>query len=64
MKQYEVKPNAQTFVCLLNACAAAGRLDRVYVTSFYKLSYWAPWYVLVQNYNLHFNVAGMQLFVI
>lgn len=32
MKKSEVKPNAQTFVCLLNACATAGRLDRVYVT--------------------------------
>ncbi|GLT57366.1 hypothetical protein SLA2020_303440 [Shorea laevis] len=30
MKKSEVKPNAQTFICLLNACAAAGRLDRVY----------------------------------
>ncbi|KAB1211713.1 hypothetical protein CJ030_MR6G022437 [Morella rubra] len=30
MKKSEVKPNAQTFVCLLNACATAGRLDRVY----------------------------------
>ncbi|XP_037494293.1 pentatricopeptide repeat-containing protein At4g35850, mitochondrial [Jatropha curcas] len=29
MKIYEVKPNGQTYVCLLNACAAAGRLDRV-----------------------------------
>lgn len=30
MKRYEVKPTGQTFICLLNACAAAGRLDRVY----------------------------------
>ncbi|OAY25633.1 pentatricopeptide repeat-containing protein At4g35850, mitochondrial [Manihot esculenta] len=30
MKKYEVKPNGQTYVCLLNACAAAGRLERVY----------------------------------
>ena len=27
----EVKPNVQTYICLLNACAADGRLDRVYV---------------------------------
>jgi hypothetical protein len=39
MKKSEVKPNAQTFICLLNACAAAGRLDRVYATSCYELSY-------------------------
>ncbi|KAK2648141.1 hypothetical protein Ddye_015630 [Dipteronia dyeriana] len=30
MKKYEVKPNGQTYVGLLNACAAAGQLDRVY----------------------------------
>lgn len=30
MKKYEVKPNGQTYVCLLNACAAAGQLDPVY----------------------------------
>ncbi|KAJ4729331.1 Pentatricopeptide repeat-containing protein [Melia azedarach] len=30
MKKYEVKPNGQTYVCLLNACAAAGMLDPVY----------------------------------
>nr|AKF43305.1 pentatricopeptide repeat superfamily protein [Geranium phaeum] len=30
MKHYEVKPNGQTYMCLLNACAASGRLDRVY----------------------------------
>ncbi|KAH7847901.1 hypothetical protein Vadar_031474 [Vaccinium darrowii] len=30
MKRYEVKPTGQTFICLLSACAAAGRLDRVY----------------------------------
>ncbi|KAH9742572.1 pentatricopeptide repeat-containing protein [Citrus sinensis] len=29
MKKYEVKPNGQTYVCLLNACAAAGQLDPV-----------------------------------
>ncbi|XP_048230313.1 pentatricopeptide repeat-containing protein At4g35850, mitochondrial isoform X1 [Ricinus communis] len=34
MKINEVKPNGQTYVCLLNACAAAGRLDRVYDISF------------------------------
>ncbi|XVE67816.1 hypothetical protein DITRI_Ditri09bG0018900 [Diplodiscus trichospermus] len=28
MKRYDVKPNEQTYVCLLNACAAAGRLDQ------------------------------------
>lgn len=33
MKKYEVKPNGQTYVCLLNACAAAGQLDPVYVAS-------------------------------
>lgn len=32
MKVLEVKPVVQTYVCLLNACAAAGRLDRVYAT--------------------------------
>ncbi|ESR59894.1 hypothetical protein CICLE_v10015245mg [Citrus x clementina] len=30
MKKYEVKPNGQTYVCLLNACGAAGQLDPVY----------------------------------
>ncbi|GFP94100.1 pentatricopeptide repeat-containing protein at4g35850 mitochondrial [Phtheirospermum japonicum] len=30
MKRYEVKPNGQTYICLLHACAASGRLDRVY----------------------------------
>ncbi|XWS40669.1 hypothetical protein CRYUN_Cryun17cG0015300 [Craigia yunnanensis] len=29
MKRYDVKPNGQTYVCLLNACAAAGRLEQV-----------------------------------
>ncbi|XP_022741912.1 pentatricopeptide repeat-containing protein At4g35850, mitochondrial-like [Durio zibethinus] len=28
MKRYDVKPNGQTYVCLLNAWAAAGRLDQ------------------------------------
>ncbi|KAL9289283.1 Pentatricopeptide repeat-containing protein mitochondrial [Arabidopsis thaliana] len=30
MKRYDVKPNGQTFVCLLNACAVSGQLDLVY----------------------------------
>ncbi|KAK6153108.1 hypothetical protein DH2020_012747 [Rehmannia glutinosa] len=30
MKMYEVKPTGQTYICLLHACAASGRLDRVY----------------------------------
>ncbi|KAL8545737.1 hypothetical protein ACS0TY_005743 [Phlomoides rotata] len=30
MKRSEVKPTGQTFICLLHACAASGRLDRVY----------------------------------
>ncbi|CAH9122646.1 unnamed protein product [Cuscuta epithymum] len=30
MKRYGVKPSGQTYVCLLNACAAEGRLERVY----------------------------------
>ncbi|KAH7521369.1 hypothetical protein FEM48_Zijuj07G0025900 [Ziziphus jujuba var. spinosa] len=30
MRKYEVKPMVQTYVCLLNACAAAGRIGRVY----------------------------------
>ncbi|KAJ9562464.1 hypothetical protein OSB04_007624 [Centaurea solstitialis] len=30
MKKLEVKPTAQTYICLINACAAAGRLDQVY----------------------------------
>lgn len=65
MKKSEVKPNAQTFVCLLNACAAAGRLDRVYVTFFYEFSHWPTLlHFLLQNYKLHFNMIGMQLFVI
>lgn len=34
MKRYNVKPMVQTYMCLLNACAAAGRLDQVYVTAF------------------------------
>lgn len=29
MKRYDVKPNGQTFVCLLNACAVSGQLDLV-----------------------------------
>ncbi|XP_022774349.1 pentatricopeptide repeat-containing protein At4g35850, mitochondrial [Durio zibethinus] len=29
MKRYDVKPNGQTYVCLLNACASNGRLDQV-----------------------------------
>lgn len=29
MKRNEVKPTGQTYICLLNACAATGRLDRV-----------------------------------
>ncbi|GJU47709.1 pentatricopeptide repeat-containing protein [Tanacetum coccineum] len=29
MKRLEVKPTGQTFICLINACAAAGRLDQV-----------------------------------
>lgn len=32
MKRFEVKPTGQTFICLLNAYAASGRLDRVYDT--------------------------------
>jgi len=31
----EVKPNVQTYICLLNACAADGRIDRVYVTIYF-----------------------------
>lgn len=34
MKKYGVKPNGQTYVCLLNACAAGGQSDQVYATSF------------------------------
>ncbi|CAA0823443.1 Pentatricopeptide repeat-containing protein -mitochondrial [Striga hermonthica] len=30
MKRCEVKPTGQTYICLLHACAATGRLDRVY----------------------------------
>ncbi|KAM0004214.1 putative tetratricopeptide-like helical domain superfamily [Helianthus debilis subsp. tardiflorus] len=30
MKKLEVKPNGQTFICLINACAASGRVDQVY----------------------------------
>ncbi|XP_019263857.1 PREDICTED: pentatricopeptide repeat-containing protein At4g35850, mitochondrial-like isoform X3 [Nicotiana attenuata] len=30
MKRFEVKPTGQTYICLLNACAAAGQVDRVY----------------------------------
>ncbi|KAL0424249.1 UNVERIFIED_CONTAM: Pentatricopeptide repeat-containing protein, mitochondrial [Sesamum radiatum] len=30
MKRFEVKPTGQTYICLLHACAASGRLDRVY----------------------------------
>nr|XP_043615382.1 pentatricopeptide repeat-containing protein At4g35850, mitochondrial [Erigeron canadensis] len=30
MKKLEVKPNEQTFICLINACAATGRVDQVY----------------------------------
>ncbi|XP_071711238.1 pentatricopeptide repeat-containing protein At4g35850, mitochondrial [Rutidosis leptorrhynchoides] len=30
MKKLEVKPTGQTFICLINACAATGRLDQVY----------------------------------
>ena len=31
----EVKPNVQTYICLLNACAADGRVDRAYVTIYF-----------------------------
>lgn len=65
MKKSEVKPNAQTFVCLLNACAAAGRLDRVYVISCHNLSDWGAFqHKNVLNNDPHFDVTGMQLFVI
>lgn len=30
MKKLEVKPTGQTFICLINACAATGRVDQVY----------------------------------
>ncbi|XP_011097364.1 pentatricopeptide repeat-containing protein At4g35850, mitochondrial [Sesamum indicum] len=30
MKRFQVKPTGQTYLCLLHACAASGRLDRVY----------------------------------
>ncbi|KAK9705031.1 hypothetical protein RND81_07G028100 [Saponaria officinalis] len=30
MKRNEVKPTGQTYICLLNACAITGRIDRVY----------------------------------
>ncbi|KAK9128269.1 hypothetical protein Syun_017066 [Stephania yunnanensis] len=30
MKCMEVKPNGQTYICLLNACAATGKIDQVY----------------------------------
>lgn len=30
MKRFEVKPTGQTYICLLNACAVDGRVDRVY----------------------------------
>ncbi|CAN6447450.1 unnamed protein product [Victoria cruziana] len=30
MKRSGVKPTGQTYICLLNACAAAGHVDRVY----------------------------------
>ncbi|CAL5336636.1 unnamed protein product [Camellia sinensis] len=29
MRRYEVKPTRQTYICLLNSRAAAGRLDQV-----------------------------------
>ncbi|MCL7036474.1 hypothetical protein MKW94_001949 [Papaver nudicaule] len=29
MKNNNVKPNGQTFICLLNTCAASGRIDKV-----------------------------------
>lgn len=34
MKKFDVKPKVQTYMCLLNACAATGHLDRVYASSF------------------------------
>lgn len=34
MKRYNAKPMVQTYMCLLNACAASGRLDQVYITTF------------------------------
>ncbi|XP_074291095.1 pentatricopeptide repeat-containing protein At4g35850, mitochondrial [Silene latifolia] len=30
MKRSEVKPTGQTYICLLNACAVTGRIDRVH----------------------------------
>lgn len=32
MKINKEKPTVQTYVCLLNACAVEGRLDRVYAS--------------------------------
>lgn len=53
MKKYEVKPNGQTYVCLLNACAAAGQLDPVYVSS-----------LVIQLFSFSFQWLCLLLFTI
>lgn len=45
MKKNEVKPTGQTYICLLNACAASGRTDRVYVIISFYNSYFFHNYV-------------------
>lgn len=35
MKTFQVKPKGETYICLLNACAATGRTDQVYVSILY-----------------------------
>lgn len=46
MKRMEVKPNVRTYICLLNACAADGRIDIVYV-AIYFLHYLILYYELL-----------------
>lgn len=39
MKRHSVKLKGETYICLLNALAATGRTDQVYVYSWYILTY-------------------------
>lgn len=53
MKNSGVKPNGQTYICLLNACAAAGRLDPVYVIS--------PWFASFLLFHLDHHAQSLNL---
>lgn len=66
MKKSGVKANGQTYICLLNAFASTGHIDRVYA---FKLPYFVQTMVLsfdIFSQNICFNFEnniGMQLSV-